>query len=157
MLHLLIRNGLDYFSLFLNLVHCIQCSWWLNFCFLLQPQKKWRGKVMKGERVPTESSEYEASDDERMKRRGVSGGLGRGKVMKGEEEGELQLSITRLSNSFLFPSFFLVSLFFIIIWHIIIIIVYYCCDSCQNYNYENKDDVGILISEWMSKLSIWKS
>lgn len=42
---------------------------------------------MKGERVPTESSEYEASDDERMKRRGVSGGLGRGKVMKGEEEG----------------------------------------------------------------------
>lgn len=43
---------------------------------------------MKGERVPTESSEYEASDDERMKRRGVSGGLGRGKVMKGEEEGE---------------------------------------------------------------------
>lgn len=44
---------------------------------------------MKGERVPTESSEYEASDDERMKRRGVSGGLGRGKVMKGEEEGKL--------------------------------------------------------------------
>lgn len=43
---------------------------------------------MKGERVPTESSEYEASDDERMKRRGVSGGLGRGKVMKGEEEGK---------------------------------------------------------------------
>ncbi|XP_037778930.1 remodeling and spacing factor 1-like isoform X2 [Penaeus monodon] len=53
-----------------------------------EPQKKWRGKVMKGERVPTESSEYEASDDERMKRRGVSGGLGRGKVMKGEEEDE---------------------------------------------------------------------
>lgn len=44
---------------------------------------------MKGERVPTESSEYEASDDERMKRRGVSGGLGKGKVMKGEEEGKL--------------------------------------------------------------------
>lgn len=43
---------------------------------------------MKGERVPTESSEYEASDDERMKRRGVSGGLGKGKVMKGEEEGK---------------------------------------------------------------------
>ncbi|KAK8741318.1 hypothetical protein OTU49_002613, partial [Cherax quadricarinatus] len=53
-----------------------------------EPAKKWRGKVMKGERVPTESSEYEASDDERMKRRGVSGGLGRGKVMKGEEEDE---------------------------------------------------------------------
>ncbi|XP_071537316.1 uncharacterized protein [Panulirus ornatus] len=53
-----------------------------------EPKKKWRGKVMKGERAPTESSEYEASDDERMKRRGVSGGLGRGKVMKGEEEDE---------------------------------------------------------------------
>lgn len=48
---------------------------------------------MKGERVPTESSEYEASDDERMKRRGVSGGLGRGKVMKGEEEGKLNFFI----------------------------------------------------------------
>ncbi|KAK7072938.1 hypothetical protein SK128_014055 [Halocaridina rubra] len=65
----------------------------VNYCFLMsdeteeeEPQKKWRGKVMKGERVPTESSEYEASDDEMKKRRGVSGGLGRGKVMKGEEE-----------------------------------------------------------------------
>lgn len=57
---------------------------------------------MKGERVPTESSEYEASDDERMKRRGVSGGLGRGKVMKGEEEGKFAIF-------FLFSNFMHVS------------------------------------------------
>lgn len=43
---------------------------------------------MKGERAPSESSDYEESDDERKKRRGVSGGLGRGKVMKSEEEDE---------------------------------------------------------------------
>ena len=49
---------------------------------------------MKGERAPTESSEYEASDDERKKRRGVSGGLGRGKVMKGEEDGKFSFSLS---------------------------------------------------------------
>lgn len=43
---------------------------------------------MKGERVDTESSEYEDSADERMKRRGVRGGLGRGKVMPDEEDGQ---------------------------------------------------------------------
>ncbi|KAB7501805.1 hypothetical protein Anas_06575 [Armadillidium nasatum] len=53
---------------------------------------KSRGKVMKGERAPSESSDYEESDDERKKRRGVSGGLGRGKVMKSEEEDEEEYS-----------------------------------------------------------------
>lgn len=58
---------------------------------------------MKGERIPSESSEYEASDDERMKRRGVSGGLGRGKVMKGEEEGESSSDFVLLFFGFQLP------------------------------------------------------
>ena len=41
---------------------------------------------MKGERRPTESSDYEESDDEMKRRRGVRGGLGRGKVMQSEDE-----------------------------------------------------------------------
>ena len=50
---------------------------------------------MKGERAPSDSSDYVESEDERMKRRGVRGGLGRGKVMKDEEEGNyIELLLT---------------------------------------------------------------
>lgn len=52
---------------------------------------------MKGERRSESSSEYEESADERQKRRGVRGGLGKGKVMKDEEgkicEGKLMFQL----------------------------------------------------------------
>ena len=51
---------------------------------------------MKGEHVDTESSDYLDSDDERMKRRGLKAGVGRGKVMPDEEEGELISIVWRL-------------------------------------------------------------
>ena len=46
--------------------------------------------MMKGEHVETESSDYQDSADERMKRRGVRGGLGKGKVMPDEDDGRLK-------------------------------------------------------------------